>query len=50
VSINETEAICWIRGHVDEINRGDYVIHPAVMDAVFQVRVQKEDDEFLAHF
>jgi fatty acid synthase len=49
VSINETEAICWIRGHVDEINRGDYVFHPAVMDAVFQVRVHKKDNKLPAY-
>lgn len=36
--MNETEAICWIRGHVEGLNKSDYQFHPAVMDAVFQVR------------
>jgi fatty acid synthase, animal type len=36
-SINDTEAICWIRGHVDGLNTTDYIFHPALMDAVFQV-------------
>ncbi|KAJ3555439.1 hypothetical protein NM688_g2577 [Phlebia brevispora] len=35
-SVNETEAICWIRGHVDEMNRTAYQFHPALMDATFQ--------------
>lgn len=35
--MNETEAICWIRGHVEGVNTTDYQFHPALMDAVFQV-------------
>ena len=35
--MNETEAICWIRGHVEGVNKTDYQFHPALMDAVFQV-------------
>jgi hypothetical protein len=37
VSVNESELIGWVRGHVGDLNRTDYVFHPAVMDAVFQV-------------
>ncbi|KZT06920.1 polyketide synthase [Laetiporus sulphureus 93-53] len=35
-AINENEAICWIKGHADGLNKTDYVFHPALMDAVFQ--------------
>nr|ART89046.1 polyene polyketide synthase 1 [Agaricomycetes sp.] len=35
-SLNETEAICWIRGHVGGLNATDYHFHPALMDATFQ--------------
>ncbi|KAF7792169.1 hypothetical protein EIP86_003199 [Pleurotus ostreatoroseus] len=42
--MNETEAICWIRGHVEGVNKTDYQFHPALMDAVFQTFVIMEAD------
>ncbi|KIJ24979.1 hypothetical protein M422DRAFT_216980 [Sphaerobolus stellatus SS14] len=35
--MNETETLAWIRGHVDGLNETDYNIHPALLDAVFQL-------------
>jgi len=35
--MNETEAISWITGHVGDLNRTDYIFHPAIMDAVFSM-------------
>ncbi|CCM00451.1 uncharacterized protein FIBRA_02483 [Fibroporia radiculosa] len=35
-SMNETEGIAWIRGHVDGLNATDYNFHPALLDGVFQ--------------
>jgi fatty acid synthase, animal type len=45
-AVNDTEALCWIRGHVDGMNRTDYIFHPAIMDAVFQVSTVASDDDF----
>ena len=35
-SVNDSEAICWLRGPVG-LNTTGYAFHPALMDAVFQV-------------
>ncbi|KAI3601476.1 polyketide synthase [Moniliophthora roreri] len=36
VSVNEKEAIVWIKGHGDTLTRTGYFFHPALMDAAFQ--------------
>ena len=38
VAMNDSEAVCWIQGHADNMNTDDYIFHPVIMDAVFQVR------------
>ncbi|CCM04590.1 uncharacterized protein FIBRA_06771 [Fibroporia radiculosa] len=35
-SCNEREVLTYIKGHVDGLNRTDYAIHPALLDATFQ--------------
>ncbi|KAF9237181.1 polyketide synthase [Melanogaster broomeanus] len=36
VSCNEKEALAYVRGHVEGVNRTDYAFHPALLDAIFQ--------------
>ncbi|KAF9237177.1 polyketide synthase [Melanogaster broomeanus] len=36
VCFNDKEALAYIRGHVDGLNRTDYAFHPALLDAIFQ--------------
>ncbi|GJJ08186.1 Type I Iterative PKS [Clathrus columnatus] len=35
--MNERETLAWIRGHDEITNKTDYDIHPAILDAVFQL-------------
>ncbi|KAF9237175.1 hypothetical protein BU15DRAFT_76182 [Melanogaster broomeanus] len=39
VACNDQEALAYVRGHVDGLNRTDYAFHPALLDAVFQSSV-----------
>ncbi|KAF9237183.1 polyketide synthase [Melanogaster broomeanus] len=36
VCCNENEALAYVRGHVEGVNRTDYAFHPALLDAIFQ--------------
>ncbi|KAF9235665.1 polyketide synthase [Melanogaster broomeanus] len=42
VSCNEKEALVYVKGHVDGLNRTDYAFHPALLDAIFQSSISWE--------
>ncbi|KAH9940662.1 polyketide synthase [Amylocystis lapponica] len=37
IAMSADEAICWIRGDVEDLDFANYVFYPPLMDAVFQV-------------